>query len=42
MYVSGDLVEEPLPGEENAEKATERVRYNYGIVVQSDVPDENK
>lgn len=40
----GDLVvaDDPLPGEEGSEKTSERVRYNYGIVMQSDIPDENK
>ncbi len=31
----GDLVEEALPGENEPEKV-ERVRYNYGIIIESD------
>ncbi len=32
---SGDLVEEGIPGENEGDKS-DRIRYNYGIVVESD------
>ncbi len=34
-------MEEPIPGDGEVEKV-ERTRYNYGIIVHSDVPEEAK